>query len=806
MGWNQHFDGYIDDVRLSREARYTSNFELETIPDTLVDLSSNAHSLTINGDARQIKKGYYFDDTAHMSVADSSDFDFSGGDSFCVELWMNCKSFSSSSAGYAYMCTQSWSNNGFEIGTWQNGRVVIFIGHGAWQLNGSNQGSATMQSSTLLSTDTWHHVALTYDGTTYTLYVDGVSQQTHDGNPPSYGAGNAQLTFGSAREDNVNYTFDGYLTNMRITKGETVYSGNFTPAEILTEGANTKLLLLGDTTDSSSQEHSLTFSGGAASTAKFTNGLQFDGTGNHTGNEQSIEIPTSSDFAFGTDDFTIEFWAYKNADGGEGWDIVLGTASEAAGNTNGWFVEWSNARGFTFYDSTANTHIVTLDTNPLDSTWHHIAIVRNSGTVKLYLDGTEEDSATHNASIQAAHPLKIGSSGNGRNSFNGFIDNVRISKSARYTSNFTAVDEIGVSDKSSGSHSVTLMGDAATSSTEKKFGTHSLYFPADNDYVSIADHSDFHFGANGDFTVECWFKIPDITGFLAQYLWIKHDSGTYAKFAMQLMTNGTLRLLVADTGDSAYAVVAATSGHDPVDDNEWHHCALTRESGTTKIWIDGTERMSTTDSYDPSFSGQNYNIGGLPVNDWFGMANGYVDDFRISNTARYSSNFYLDAGTYISDKSSNSHSMTLSGDASISTAQKKFGDYSVSFDGNGDYLEIPASSDFDFGTDGDFTVEMWVYFNSFGSHNMLANQWSNDSGHTGDWQMFFRNSNNGQLEFFYRSSGSWADKATTTTAVALNTWTHLAIVRSSGTIKFYFNGVADSATCLLYTSPSPRDS
>ena len=133
-----------------------------------------------------------------MSVADSSDFDFSGGDSFCVELWMNAKDLSSPDAGYTYMCTQSWSNNGFEIGHYSDGSIVIFIGSGSWQLNNSNQGSATMQSSSTVSTNSWNHIALTYDGTDYTLYLNGIEEDTHTGAAPSYAAGSAELTFGSA--------------------------------------------------------------------------------------------------------------------------------------------------------------------------------------------------------------------------------------------------------------------------------------------------------------------------------------------------------------------------------------------------------------------------------------------------------------------------------------------------------------------------------------------------------------------------------------------------------------------------------
>ena len=47
---------------------------------------------------------------------------------------------------------------------------------------------------------------------------------------------------------------------------------------------------------------------------------------------------------------------------------------------------------------------------------------------------------------------------------------------------------------------------------------------------------------------------------------------------------------------------------------------------------------------------------------------------------------------------------------------------SVSFDGNGDYLSIADSNDFNLGS-GDFTIEAWVYANSFGTWDGIIGQW-----------------------------------------------------------------------------------
>ncbi|MEJ0012775.1 MAG: hypothetical protein WDM94_09155 [Bauldia sp.] len=59
------------------------------------------------------------------------------------------------------------------------------------------------------------------------------------------------------------------------------------------------------------------------------------------------------------------------------------------------------------------------------------------------------------------------------------------------------------------------------------------------------------------------------------------------------------------------------------------------------------------------------------------------------------------------DSSASGRTITANGNAQVDTAQAKFGGASALFDGAGDYLTVPASADFNFGT-GDFTVETLI--------------------------------------------------------------------------------------------------
>ena len=137
--------------------------------------------------------------------------------------------------------------------------------------------------------------------------------------------------------------------------------------------------------------------------------------------------------------------------------------------------------------------------------------------------------------------------------------------------------------------------------------------------------------------------------------------------------------------------------------------------------------------------------------------------------------------TTITDNSKNNLTVTATNGAAISTAQSKFGGASVLFDGTNDYLDVNSSTSFRFGT-GDFTVEFWIKTSST-NFNIL-----NPSSNTGAGYW-------GLLVF----SGNlrWNDAYDVTNLFAVsaspildNNWHHVAIVRSSGYDKVYFDGIS----------------
>jgi hypothetical protein len=97
--------------------------------------------------------------------------------------------------------------------------------------------------------------------------------------------------------------------------------------------------------------------------------------------------------------------------------LEIGTGKVVFGNTGSTFIKGSS--------------------NVADGSWHHIAICRSGSTCRLFVDGTQEASGSNSVNYDA-QPTFIGAFGASDGYFNGYIDDLRVTKGlARYTSNFT---------------------------------------------------------------------------------------------------------------------------------------------------------------------------------------------------------------------------------------------------------------------------------------------------------------------------------------------------------------------------------
>ena len=171
------------------------------------------------------------------------------------------------------------------------------------------------------------------------------------------------------------------------------------------------------------------------STAQFkfgTASLSLDGTGDYARSEGG------SDFSF-AGDFTVEKWIYPTSVTGTKYVFSLG--SETTGRYN-LFLDGEVVKG-NFYGSSTTTFGGSISTN----TWTHVALVRSGSTITAYVNGTALGTTeTNSSTIGNTGQLTIGADTSGASTFNGYIDEFRLSSNARYTGTFTPATSAFTSD------------------------------------------------------------------------------------------------------------------------------------------------------------------------------------------------------------------------------------------------------------------------------------------------------------------------------------------------------------------------
>lgn len=177
----------------------------------------------------------------------------------------------------------------------------------------------------------------------------------------------------------------------------------------------------------------LTFTGNNANpvltTADFkfgTASVSFPGT---TGSY--ISCATGAPFAFGTNDFTIEFWLNRSNVNA----YIFGNVSSALA-TN--YTAALGPAGAINFSSGNGTNSLAGATAVVSGTWTHVAITRAGSTFRMFINGVLDATATLNPNFSSTTPFAIGAVGTTvAATLNGKIDEFRVTNGfARYTSSF----------------------------------------------------------------------------------------------------------------------------------------------------------------------------------------------------------------------------------------------------------------------------------------------------------------------------------------------------------------------------------
>jgi len=450
--------------------------------------------------------------------------------------------------------------------------------------------------------------------------------------------------------------------NATITGGPFVFAGGGVDAE-------TKLLLHMDGldgstnfTDSTASSKTVAAQGDAQiDTAQSKLGgasVLFDGTGDR------LSIGNSSDWDFGTGDFTIDFWVrFNNTSGAK-------TLVSYNGDDD-FSIKLENNGALAGYVGGVSTEAAF---NPLINTWYHIAFLRNGATTRLFVDGTQIASSASGFNISDSGDLAIGQQTSGNQSFHGWIDELRVSKGiARWTNSFSApttsyapdgytklllhgdgaAGSTNFIDSSANPKTMTPTGNAQIDTAQSKFGGASGLFDGDGDRLTIPASADFDFGS-GNFTIDAWVRF----NFLNQaHCLVSHYIGAIGWIVYLDTANGWFRLY--DSGNTAvhvtYSWVADT----------WYHLAIVRNGSVIRFFVNGAQ----VGADQPA--ALTYN--GVGNETWVGaytgpsaQFNGWIDEMRISKAvARWTNNFSPPTGPYAGSASNVSFSVPAFGSTNI---------------------------------------------------------------------------------------------------------------------------------------------
>lgn len=183
----------------------------------------------------------------------------------------------------------------------------------------------------------------------------------------------------------------------------------------------------------------------------------------------------------------------------------------------------------------------------------------------------------------------------------------------------------GMTDESIAAHgAAAVTGNAQISTAQSKFGGSSLLLDGAGDYITFPDSNDWHLGT-GPFTIEGFFRF---TATPTNAILVTQWPGGWAFWFLsgQLMLRAT-----GDTNSYSWSPTL----------NQWYHIAIDRDvSNVARIYVDGVMRAKTI-GYTGTLSGSTnvLTIGSLAPGGFPNTydLNGYVDELRISNVARYGS-------------------------------------------------------------------------------------------------------------------------------------------------------------------------
>ena len=548
---------------------------------------------------------------------------------------------------------------------------------------------------------------------------------------------------------------------------------------------------------------------------------------------------------FSTSDFTVEFWiSFVTL----GLDKFIFDCRYSGGTSHTYLHTSSGSNSGPWSLGTASGNYrdsgITNDDINLGA-WHHIAICRSSGTLKVFLDGVEKTSVSDTDTYSGTQWTIGNRFSYNSNGVNAYISNFKVHYQATYTSAFTppttpltagtwtellihqshmAVDNSNyASSLPAGSYPGGL-----TNGPLVKPDAPFNYNGTDN-----ADYDPSTHGGAADFDGNDWFYSSAISvnpNWTIDFWFYPRDSGSYSAiigntstpyYQTQIaynvhMLSGVL-YLGRSTGYSYYDTAIGTPQQ-----NAWNHIAICRQqtpSTRTAAWLNGVRTLDSATNTQGSpgqfilgrfYSDYNaYHYNGKIAN--FRLISNYCEHMvsgsaptsitiptgLVGNSADTSGSadtkLIMNFECNLIDSTGQNDTL-VNGSAQVLSGQKKFGATSAWFSAADlNIKHVPILQD--------FTMEFWMFrttFPAWGAILSSANYYS--SGAINNWIIRTEGTTGLGLAHFTNGTSGGTTKNWTVPTMSTSTWYHVAIVRSGSEVRAYLDGTESTSGALTLST------
>jgi Concanavalin A-like lectin/glucanases superfamily len=385
---------------------------------------------------------------------------------FTIEAWIYATKFNAENCIVENAGWASGNNFGFRF-ILDNTGLVKLIGFYQW-----NVVDVILPSTVNVGLNYWSHVAVTRDSTDFVrMFINGVmcGTVTYSRTLSAFGTSSTPSPVGlrvgaEVADNNPGAYFAGSISNLRILNSVAVYTTDFSanlpslttpllstgtyidsptitvtdislsptytfssPITSINEGTVTTYTLNTTNVPIGTKlywkiNHSTTSENDFSPLIAYNNSVSFTGSG-------YLSIANAGALALGSGDFTVECWCYTNTITASQTHIFDTRTSATATNNPNLYLTQATMRWL------INGTSILTGTIPL-TTWTHVAVVKNSGIITMYINGNSTSSVADTVNYGIAQ-FQIGKAQDA-NYWNGYITNFRMVKGvAVYTTLFT---------------------------------------------------------------------------------------------------------------------------------------------------------------------------------------------------------------------------------------------------------------------------------------------------------------------------------------------------------------------------------